>query len=228
MADQHAALRSERQVVAEPFVLHEGLRDLERVDDRTARGIADRQAAHGSRGRQVVLEERRRHREHARDVVEAFLVRFVRRQHGASVDLQPEQIADGVGVLDAVQAVNRNPARIGFRRGCRIQCAFKSGHDGLIRGGIGTRTARRRHLAGSQLRDDFFPHLCVVADLCGIERVELQGCRFEPRVVAGHTVPIEDVARAGDRSRGAPRQHGRAQSCRHDERREQARRRESI
>ena len=96
IANERAALRAERQVVADPLVLHQRLGDLERVDTGWQRGIADRQAADRPRGRQVVLQQRRRDRQHARHVVEAFLIGFVRRQQRAAIDLQPEQVANRV------------------------------------------------------------------------------------------------------------------------------------
>ena len=114
----------------DPLVLHQRLGNLEGVDDRMQRRIADGEPADRSRGGQVVLEQRRRHRQDAGDVVEAFLIGFVRRQQGAAIDLEAEQIADGVGVLAAVQAMDGDAAWIRMRRRRRIELALQRRRDG--------------------------------------------------------------------------------------------------
>ena len=80
LANERAALRSERQVVAHVLVLNQRLGNLEGLDHRMQSGIAHRQAADRTRRRQVVLQQRRRDRQDARDVVEAFLIRVVGRE----------------------------------------------------------------------------------------------------------------------------------------------------
>ena len=202
--DQRAALRAERLILAEPFVLHERLGNLERVDDRIERRIADGEAAQRPRGRQIVLEQRRRDREHARHVVEAFLIGFVRREQRASVDLEAEQIANRVSVLAAIQSMHGNAARMRLRRGGRVELALERRGDGAIGVGARARPARRRHLARAQFGDDLLPLLRVVGDAGRIEAVELQAGGFQPTVVAGDTVFIENVARG---NRGRARLH---------------------
>ena len=90
IANQGAALRSKRQVVAHTLVLHERFRNLERVDHRLELRIADREAADGAGRRQIILEKKRRHRQHARNVVEPFLVGFICRKQRFAVDLEPD------------------------------------------------------------------------------------------------------------------------------------------
>ncbi len=170
------------------------------------RRIADGQPADRSRGRQVILQQRGRDREHARHVVEAFLIGFVRREQRASIDLEAKQIADGVGVLAAVQAVNRHAACVRVGRSGRIELSFQRPRDRAIRFGIRPRPARRRHLAGSKLRDDLFPLLRVVGNSGRIQAIELQPGGLQPAVVAGDAVLVEDVAR---RDYGCGRTHGR-------------------
>ena len=56
---------------------------------------------------------RRREREARRHVIEA-LVRFVRQQQRFGVDLETEQIANGVGVFGAVQPMHAHAPGLGF------------------------------------------------------------------------------------------------------------------
>ena len=72
--------------------------------------VADRHAGDARRRRRVRLEQRRRDRQRPGDVVEA-VGRIVGRQQRGGVDLQVEQIADGVGVLGAVQSMQDDRAR---------------------------------------------------------------------------------------------------------------------
>ena len=63
----------------------------------------------------VALDERRRDAEHVGVVVEARR-RIVWRQHRAHVHVERQQIANGVGVLGAVEPMQRRRARIGVPR----------------------------------------------------------------------------------------------------------------
>ena len=67
---------------------------------------ADRQAADLARGRQILLEQRRRDAQHAGLVVEPVAL-VVGRQQVGDVHVQVQQVADGIAVLGAVQAVHR-------------------------------------------------------------------------------------------------------------------------
>ena len=100
--DEQAAARAERQSF-DVLALCEIGRSAERRDDRRRFGVADREARDLRRRRQVLLEQRRRHAQHVRDVVEAVAF-VVGRQELGRVDLEAEQVADRVAVLGAVQA----------------------------------------------------------------------------------------------------------------------------
>ena len=73
--------------------------------------LADREPADLRRRRDVALEQRRRHAEDVGDVVEAA-ARVVCRKQRRGVDVERQQIANRVGVLDAVHAVERRAPRI--------------------------------------------------------------------------------------------------------------------
>ena len=90
------------------------------ICDGRQRAVADRQAADLHRRGDVALNQRRRHGERLGDVVEA-LARAVGRQQRVHVDVEREQIADRVGVLGAVQPMQRrrDEARRWDRRLCR-------------------------------------------------------------------------------------------------------------
>jgi hypothetical protein len=75
-----------------------GTRKASRI---TSLSVPTGQAAHLARRPEILLEERRRNAQHAGDVVEAEAL-VVRRQQARPVDLQVEQVADGVAVLGAI------------------------------------------------------------------------------------------------------------------------------
>ncbi len=92
-----------------------GTRNESIVDERRSR--ADSEAADLVGRTQISLEQRRRQLQHAADVVES-VARVVTGQQARDVDVHGEQVAHGVVVLAAVQAVKRHrAARI--RRLCR-------------------------------------------------------------------------------------------------------------
>ena len=113
--------RSERQSL-EMLVLRQILADAIGFAHRPARWIADRQGADLCRGRQIALLQRRRHAQHVGDVVEP-VSGVVGRQQRRCVDLQREQIANGVGVLGAVHAPQHRPAGVGIADAARSSSA---------------------------------------------------------------------------------------------------------
>ena len=86
--------------------------------------IADRQGADLLGRRQIALLQRRRDAQHVGDIVEAVR-RIVGRQQRRDVDVEREHVADRVGVLGAVQAMEHRPAGIGRRRRRPIQLALE-------------------------------------------------------------------------------------------------------
>ena len=112
-----------------------------------------------------------------------------------------EQIANGVGVLGAIEPMDRaDPARV---RSCgprAIDVALENGRDRTIRGGIRPRPARRRHRARAKLADHALPGLRVGAWTGRVQGVERQSGRAQPLVVAGDAVLFEEGA--GWRGRG--------------------------
>ena len=84
-----------------------------------------------------------------------------------------EQVADGVVVFGAIQAMKRLGAA-GIRRGGRgaIELGLEPGQNRRLRRCVRPRPARRRHQPRAKLARDLFPRLRLVAHPCDIERVE--------------------------------------------------------
>ena len=116
------------------------------------------------------------------------------------VDFEREQIANRVRVFGAVQAVEAGRGQMRGR--AAIELALHPADQRLERGRIRPPHAGRRHHAGAQLADDFFADLRVVAEVREIELVEQQVRRLQPRVVAGHTVLVDQRALRGGVRRG--------------------------
>ena len=112
MPDGHAAAGAERQVLAHPGVLKHRLRRFVGGGGKGRRdaAIANGEATDLPRSREIPVQQRRRDRQHAADVVEPS-ERFVRRQQRRGVDVDVQEVPDGVPVFDAVQAVDDRPAR---------------------------------------------------------------------------------------------------------------------
>ena len=92
---------------------------------RTSVGVgADGEAADLAGRRQVLLEQRRRHAQHAGLVVEPVAL-VVGRQQVGDVHVHAEQVADRVAVLGAVQAVHRLESGIGLLPRLRLERALE-------------------------------------------------------------------------------------------------------
>ena len=203
MADGDAGPRPERQILAHPVVLGHVDRDGvgARREARPDAGVADGQPADAARGRQVALHERRRQRERAGQVVEA-VAGDVGGQERAAVHLEGQQIADGVRVLGAVEAVGRHPARLGPVRGRAVERRLEPAAEvlGLARRRPGP--PRGRHHAPAQLLDHRLPARGRGADVRRVEPVERQPAGVEPLVVAGDAVAVQQRPLGRGRRRG--------------------------
>ena len=158
VAEEQAAARAERETL-DVILLRIVRRDAVREANDVLLG-ADRQAADAARGREVLLEQRRRHAQHACDVVEPVAL-VVGRQEIGDVHLQVEQVAHRVAVLRPVQTMHRLVAGNGFALRRAVERPFERHCERFERRLIGTRHALRRHHPAAHLHDDLLPHVGV-------------------------------------------------------------------
>ena len=206
VVNRDAAARSERQVFALPVVLHDVQRNFECFDRRARRRKARREPRDLASHRHVAFQVSRRNRKRIREIVEAAVRGVVAGQERLHVDVEREKVANRIVVFRAIETMDgANPAgiRVGFPRA--IDLAFERTRHGAIRRRIRTRTSRRRHRTGAQLRDDFFPHLGIGARRREVQAIEIEPGGVELLVVAGDAVLVEHRARGrgcrGSRSR---------------------------
>ena len=164
--------------------------------------IADGELADVRGRRQVSLQQRRRHSQQARVVVEAVR-RVVWRQQRRRVDVKAQQVANRVRVFTAVQPVQRVPAGIGTGRGGTVERAFEMLDQRVLRRRIGPRHARRRHPTGTESAHHLLPHLRVLGGERHIRSIEHDtggGGRGSGALVVtsgagpGGCVPVSSVA----------------------------------
>ena len=166
--------------------------------------IADRDRADLPCRREVGLQQRGRRPLGIGDVVEAE-GRRVRRQQRRNVDVEPEQIADGVGVLGPVQPVQRRPAGIGSHGRRGIELSLQRGGERVEHGAVGPACALWRHHAQPQLADHALPDVGVLRDRGEIGALEAEAARTRAVVVTTDAIVLN---RLGVRARGR-RGHGR-------------------
>ena len=185
-----AAARAERQVLAHAVVLRQQRepRGAHRVglDGR----VAHRQPADPARRRQVALQQPRRHGQDVGVVVEA-VGEVVARQQRRGVDLQIEQVADRVGVLQPVEAMDGRPAGIRPLGRGAVEGGLQPRRERAVGLGGGPRAARRRHGLRPQLAEDLLPDLRVRADALRVDAVEGQVARPQTPVVARDAVAVQ-------------------------------------
>ena len=138
---RHAAPRSQRQIVADPHVLIAVGRHEERFRHRHASRTCERHLT-DLRGRtKIPFREHGRQRQRVGVVVEAVSGDVVR-QHRRGVDLERQQIADGVAIFGAVETRQRGTARVGLCQGCPVELCLE----------IRNQTPRRRLCRAADVR----------------------------------------------------------------------------
>ncbi len=212
---QHAADGPDRQPLDVP-VLRSILANAEGLGGDANLGIADGERAHLAGGADVSLQQHRRNAQHVGDVVEP-VGRVVGRQQRGRVDLQRQQVADGVGVLGAVEPVHELAARIGTRGGGPVQRGAQPADQPLARGAVGLRNALRRHHAHAHLADHLLPDVRCLGRLGEIQAFERQTAGLGAGVMAGDAVLLDGGA-VGRSGRGRvlsrrARRRGRGGAC---------------
>ena len=165
-----------------------------RLVARARRRQAGRDARDLPGHRQVPFEMGGRDRQRIREVVEAAVGRLVagqQRLHVEAERIDPEQIADGVAVLGAVEPMDRaDPAGIGVRRPRAVDFLLDVLNRGAIRAGIRARPPGRRHRTGAQPGDDLLPGVGALAgDRAGAQGFEVEAAGVQPLAVAAEAVP---------------------------------------
>ena len=199
MAHREAAPRAERQLLAHAAFLPLRVGNGVGLDGGPDRGVAEGEPADLLGRDHVAVEQDRGDRQHVGDVVEP-VAGLVGRQQLPLVDLQGEQVADGVAVLDAVQAVDGRTARIGVGRRGRVESGLEDVGGGGVGLGIRPRSARRGHRLPAQLAYDLLPGFDFpghAADVLGVDGLQAQSGLTRAVVVARHAVPIEQRPRRG-------------------------------
>ena len=111
VAKRDPAARPDRQA-GHVIVLREIAADAERLERGRDLRAGDGEAADLPRRREIALHQRRRHAQHGRVVVEPVRL-FVGRQQRRDVDVEIEQVANGVAVLGSIQPMHRRRRSVG-------------------------------------------------------------------------------------------------------------------
>ena len=192
------APRTERQVLVHAVFLHHPLVDPVLVEIRGP-GATDHESADLAGRRQIPLHEQGRDREDVRIVVEPMDVGVVSRQQRPRIDLEAEQVADGVDVLGPIQTMDCGPAGIGMCRRRAVERGLQPGRELGPGRRIGPRSPGGRHRAGAQLAHHLLPHFRAPADVGEVGGVELEPGGPQTRVVTGDAVSVEERALPGRR-----------------------------
>ena len=188
-ARQHAAHRANRQPLDVP-ILRRVLAYAEGFAGLADLRIADGHGTHPAGGRDVALEQQRRHAEHVGHVVEA-VGGVVRGQQRGRVDVERQQVVNGVAVFGAVQAVHERPPGVGMRDGVGVERRRQRGDQRGAHRRLRCRHPLRRHHAHAHLADHLLPEVgggAHVGEIGGLER-QTRGLRVV--VVTGHAVAID-------------------------------------
>ena len=141
---------------------------------------------------EVLLEQRRRDAQHAGDVVEAVAL-VVGGQQVGDVDLEIEQVADGVAVLGAVQAVDRLVARVRRRlRAWRSSVCSSATTNAFSVGSSGRGMPCGGIMPPRSFTHDLFPDVGVRAGVGRVHAFEREPAGLDAVVVAGDAVLLNE------------------------------------
>src|SRR5262245_29152703 len=195
MTNGDAATGSEWQVLALPVVLQHVQRDLECLDLWTGWRKTGGQARDLTGHRHVSLEMGRRNRERIREVVKAPVRRLVPREQRLDVEVEREQVANGVVIFRAIETMDRAaPAWIRTGRPGAVDFVLERTRHGAVRGRIGTRPSGRRHRSGPKLLDHPLPDLWIGAWLRNVRTVERKSGGTELLIVARDAIRVQKRA----------------------------------
>ncbi len=139
----------------------------------------------------VALHQRRRNRQHVRDVVEPAALIVGRKQRGR-VDVERQKIPNRVGILGPVQAVHRGPPGTRSLGRCAIQRRFKVSGEVVDLRWRRPWHAGRRHHAHAQFPNDFLPRFGALRNVGEVGMFERQATRAARVAVTGDAVLIQD------------------------------------
>ena len=166
-------------------------------------GVSDRLERDCARRVDVLVDEVGRDLQRGGVVVEVPLDVVVG-QPRLGVDVEPEQIADGVAVLATVETTQRHASRCAVgRRG--VDLVLEPRHELGGHLAIGALGPSRRHQATAQLANHLLGDFGALVDVVQVQLRQRHAARLEPVVVAGDTVLIDQRALRRDRSRGTGR-----------------------
>ena len=206
VVERKAAGGIERQFVADAFVTAGGpggrFDRKEVIDGGLEVRVADREARDGAANRHVTFDQDRGHRKDIADIVKT-IAGVVDREGVTRFDVEREQVADGVRVFVAIQAVDGGMAGVRMGGGGSVELGFEVGGEGFLRGGIGVRDAERRHLLRFDFPEHLFPEAGIARNVGEVEALERQAGGFEFVVVAALAILLREcLSGLGPRVRG--------------------------
>ncbi len=190
VSHEHAAARAERQA------LHVRLLVAGACPVRLAAGprVGTAHRAHRERTRRdhVLLDERRRDLQAARDVVEVHDLLVLRQELGR-VDLEREQLMNCVRVFLTVEPVRNDRGERMLRGSRRVQRLLEPRDERREALLIGTRLFRRRHQMAAQLAHGLLEGLGVLGHARGPELLEVEVAGELGAVVAIRAVLLDEL-----------------------------------
>ena len=169
------------EIDAADFLVLVGVLGFERLGQRVGGDGAGGDPAGGG---EVAIHQHRRDGEHVADVVEA-VAEIVGGKALLGAEFDGQQIADGVGVLAAVEAAGGDAAGIGLEVAVGLfELVLQVLDDGIhLRG---ARHAFGRHLAGADLAQDDVPAIAALGERGGLRELgDIHPAGGEIFVVAG-------------------------------------------
>ena len=190
VVDERTAARAGRQTFNLLF-LREVRAKAKRIAAGLAKRCAHREAADFLGGRDVAVQQGRREFTH-RHVVKA-MTRVVLRQERRGVDIEREQIANGILVFGAIQAAEGFGAPgIGILRRSAVERGRQLAHDLVISLVAGPLLANRRHLARAHFADDTLPLVRMLEEIVLGDALQIQRPFLHLRVMATDAILVDD------------------------------------
>ncbi len=107
------------------------------------------------------------------------------------IEIEGEDVADGVGIFDAIEAMDRRGAGIGFDGEVVVECLFDVREECAASFIREFGTVAGRHLATTDFTKNLFPFGDCGGDVGGLQALEREVAGFEIFVVTAEAGSVE-------------------------------------
>ena len=120
------------------------------------------------------------------------MARIIARKERSDIHVKPEKVADSILVFSSIKPPEHvGSAGIGLRRRSAIQRRVEICGESFVGHLIGPWKTRWRHIACTNLAEDFFPHIPILLYVLDTHAAKRKTTGFQPIIVAAKAILVD-------------------------------------